>query len=301
MNQTIKNLLDIFQDFRMPPLAIDQYEELGKPKLADKMAQFLSAGRPINFVMLGYPMKSPNDRDKVIGKLPDKAEEVSFANFAYFDQRIRAVYQPGVIISIVSDGFIFSDIMEVSDKTVCEYEERNKELSKKAPIEWFDMTDFYRKGMNMADMREKVMEQFGITSEELERRILTDPDVNSLYRGMIRFMNADLAIRPFPSASQLQKKAKIVAREMMFRNEAYSRLIQSNFTDHIRLSMHPSVNNGTKYSFQLIPSPNAHHSPWHAALMINADGSMETIHRKDAEARDAELVYKDNQPYYFQA
>lgn len=298
---TVNKILDVFQSFRMPALPIDQYEQVGKTILAEKMSPFVSAQRPIDFVMLGYPMKSPNDRDKVLGKLPDMAEQVSFDNFTCFNDRVKEFYPPGVNISIVSDGFIFSDVLDVPDKVVCEYEERNKELSKEAPVKWHDLTSFYRKGMDMSAMREKVMEQFGITTEELERRILLDPDVNSLYRGMIRFMEEDLAIRKFDSNSQLHKRAKIVGREMMFRNEAYSRLIQSNFGAHIRLSMHPSINNGTKYSFQLIPSPNARHSPWHASLLIHADGSMETIKRKDAEAQGYSLVYKDNQPYYFQS
>lgn len=297
----ISKIIEIFDGFRMPPLANDQYEELGKPALADKISPFVAANRPINFVMLGYPMKSPNDRDKVIGRLPDMAEQVSFDNFRHFDTLIRDVYPAGVNISIVSDGYIFSDILEVPDKIVAEYEERNRDISRTAPIDWYDMKDFFPKEMTMDAMRDACLRHFGITTEELEKRILLDPDVNSLYRGMIRFIEQDLTIRSFPSLSQLHKKAKIVGREMMFRNEAYSSLIRTHFTDHIRLSMHPSVNNGAKYSFQLIPSPKARHSPWHAALLINADGTLETIHRKDAEERGFELVYKDNQPYYFQA
>lgn len=126
-----------------------------------------------------------------------------------------------------------------------------------------------------------------------------DPDVNLLYRGMIKFMTGDLAIKDFPSNSQLQKQAKITAREMMFRNEAYSKLVSSEFSSHIRLSMHPSANNGSKYSFQLIPSPKAWTSPWHCALLVNADGQYETIHRKEAMAAGHEIVFKDGQPYYF--
>ena len=161
------------------------------------------------------------------------------------------------------------------------------------------MKDFYDKKIAVDSMRTKLIDQFGITTEELEQRILFDQDVNMLYKGMIRFMNLDIAIRDFNSKTQLQKAAKIMARTMMFRNEAYSKLVQSEFSDHIRLSMHPSINNGTKFSFQLIRSEHAWTSAWHCALMIREDGQFETIHRKDAELRGLELVSVNNQPYYY--
>lgn len=263
MNQLTQTILSIFEGFRMTPTAGDQYDATGRIKLAEKIDTFIGLWQPIKFSMLGYPMKSPNDRDKVIGKLPDLGEELSFANFAYFAQAVREVYTPGVEYSLISDGYIFSDIMQTPDTVVRAYAERNKAMTRAAllPVTWYDMLDFYPGHMGLQAIREKVMQDFGIPPEELERRILFDPDVNTLYRGMLFFMEGDLAIREFPSRSQLHKQAKIVAREMMFRNEAYSKLIQTNFTDHIRLSMHQSVNNGAKYSFQLIPSALAKHSP----------------------------------------
>jgi pyoverdine/dityrosine biosynthesis protein Dit1 len=296
-----KKILDIFQGFRMPPTPIDQYEVLGKLALDAKMTKFTDNNQPIKFVMLGYPMKSPNNRDKVIGVLPDAAEEASFSNFKRFADEIRKVYSPGVQISIVSDGFMFNDIMQVQDNTVHEYNEMSMDIAKQAPINWFQLTDFYNTGYSLHSVREKVVEQWGITPEILEQRILMDPDVNFLYRGMIKFMTQDLAIRNFPSNTQLQKQAKIVAREMMLRNEAYSKLIATEFTDSIRLSMHPSVNNGTKFSFQLIPSPKAWTSPWHCALLMEKDGQMATIHKKDAEAAGYELVDLNGRPHHYQA
>jgi pyoverdine/dityrosine biosynthesis protein Dit1 len=299
--QQVEQIVNVFQDFRMQPLPIDQFEELGKPALIDKMMPYISKNEPIRFTMLGYPMKSPNNRDKVLGTLPDLGEEVSLKNFGTFDKRIREVYEPGVNVTVISDGYVFSDLMEVSDDIVTEYHERNMEFTAGMPVQWYDLRDFYSKRMGINEMRDKVMGQFGITEEELERRIMFDPDVKSLYLGMIKFMNLDIAIRNFPSKSQLQQAAKKLARQMMLRNEAYSNMIRTEFGDHVRLSMHPSVNNGTKFSFQLIPSPKAWTSPWHSALLVNNDGELETIHKKDALEKGYQIVNKDGQPYYFTA
>jgi pyoverdine/dityrosine biosynthesis protein Dit1 len=236
----------------------------------------------------------------LLGQLPDMGEAASFEQFTQFNQQVKKVYSPGVNIALVSDGYVFNDVMEVGDNTVAAYNEAAQDMARMAPVQWFDLCSFYNRHTSLTELRSKVVAQHGITPEELERRILLDSDVNMLYRGMIRFMTLDLAIKPFASNSQLQKQAKILAREMMYRNEAYSHLVASEFKNHIRLSMHPSVNNGNKYSFALIPGPNVHHSPWHACLVING-GQYSTMHRREAEAQGMQLIYKGGQPWAYVA
>jgi len=169
-------------------------------------------------------------------------------------------------------------------------------LHKDGPISWFNVKDAYTGDLN--SIRGKLVDQFGISWEALQQRILLDPDVNFLYRGMIRFMEEELAIKSFPSKNQLHVAAKRLTREMMLINEAYSKLVSTEFSNNIRLSMHPSVNNGAKYSFQLIPGKNVHHSAWHCALFVDGD-EYETIHRKDAELRGYQLIFQNKQPYYY--
>lgn len=299
MEQTLDPLLELFEKFMMQETAISQYGSIGRTVLARKLAPQIEKGLPLDFVMLGFPMKSPNSRDKVIGKLPDLGEELSFRNFGRFAEKVKEQYKPGVNISIVSDGYVFSDIMEVEDRTVEAYEEASIDLARIAPINWFSLKDFYSSTSSISSMREKVTEQFGVSDTILDQRILMDPDVNAIYRGMIKFLTLDLAIKDFASNNQLQKAAKKVARQMMFRNEAYSSLIKKEFENSIRLSMHPSQNNGTKYSFQLIPSPKAWTSPWHCAIAMDTDGQYETIHRRDAIAAGYELIYENGRPYFF--
>jgi pyoverdine/dityrosine biosynthesis protein Dit1 len=297
---TTERILTIFEAFRMQPTAIDNYQPAGRAILAEQLLSFISRNETIDFVMLGFPMKSPNSRDKVLGLLPDLGEQVTMENFADFAAQVQQVYAPGINITIVSDGYVFSDIMQVPDKVVALYQEMTQDMARIAPVTWYTARDFYSKHLTIPDVREKVITDFGITSLELERRLLFDPNVNALYRGMIKFMEGDLAIRNYASNSQLHKQSKIVAREMMFRNEAYSNLVSESFPDSIRLSMHNTTND-KKFSFQLIPSKKAWASPWHAAVLVNADGSLETIHRKDADPVTTRVVYKEGRPYNFEA
>lgn len=297
---SISAIIQVFDNFRMAPQADDQYEAKGKAVLSSKIDAFYSAQQPIKFSMLGYPFKSTNTRDKVLGPMPDLAEELSLQNFRRFADQVKEVYSPGVQFSFISDGLIFADIMNADEAITRDYYDRSRALSDRysVPATWFTMTDFYAPGLTLPVIREKITTQFGISPEELRRRILFDPNVNYLYRGISIFMTEELATQSFPSNNQKQKKAKSLATEMMFRNEAYSKLIQTNFSDHIRLSMHPSINDGVKYSFQLIPG--ARFSPWHSCAVQFKSAQPTTMHRKDAEAAGYELVNVNNQPYYFQ-
>lgn len=298
----IEEVLKIFEDFRLPPTVIDQYNEIGRVKLAERIKSFVYQNLPIKFSMLGYPFKSKNTRDKVIGMLPDLGEEKSLDNFGYLAERIKQVYLPGAEFSIISDGYIFSDVWGIPDSAVLAYNEVVKDYAIKYPITLYDAGDFYPEISDMVAIREKIISGFGITSEVLEKRILTDLNVNQLYRGMIIFMEEENATLDYPSRSQREKAAKKLAREAMFRNEAYSAMVQHNFSDHIRLSMHNSTNDGTKYSIQLINHRvgSYKYSPWHSCLVVKTDGTVETIHRKEGVERGYELVNVDGRPFYFQ-
>lgn len=283
----------------MSPTQLDQYETIGKSILAEKMESFVNRNAPIEFVMLGFPFKSTNKRDKVIGDLPDLGEEVTLRNFAKFNESIKETYSPGVKIAIASDGYIFNDLLGVEDNTVLAYKEVSLELSGGTPVEFYDLNDFYDRNSSTSSHREKVMKQFGTSPEKLQEEIMLNPDTNLLYRGMIRFMTEELATRSYVSASQSQKAAKILTRQMMLRNEAWSNLVKKEFANHIRLSMHQSVNNGNKYSFKLIPGEKAVHSAWHCAIFWDGNEYV-TLHKKDAEEMGLHLVYVNGRPYYYE-
>lgn len=296
MNQ-VQKIVEAYESFRIPATNIDQFNAGGKTKLASQICSYVRANKPIEFVMLGYPMKSPNARDKVLGVLPDLGEEASMKNFATFNAAIKQWHAPGVNITIISDGYVFSDVMQVSDKVVAAYEEATVDMARQAPVQWYNLTDFYSRHQSVSTMREKLIKQFGITEADLEQRVLFDADVNNLYRGMIRFMEQDLAIHSYDSNNQLHKAAKRTAREMMLRNEAYSQLIGEEFSDYIRLSMHTTTN-VKKFGFQLIPGANAHHSPWHSSV-VDTGTELITMHKKEAQAAGYEIVYKEGRAYNF--
>lgn len=299
--QTITNsILSKFDLFRQPATNIDQYESVGKVLLSQRIDEMVLMGKPIRFAMLGFPFKSTNLRDKVLSQYPDLGEQLTLKHFAEMNQAISEVYAPGMKLSVLSDGYIFNDLLNVRDEVAAEYLDISKDfgLDQRAPVEWFNLADFYSEKWNFAKLRSKMEDQFGITEDQLQYRIMYDQDVNFLYRGMIKFMSEELADKDFPTNSQRQKEAKRLVRRMMLRNEAYDNMVRHIFKDHIRLSMHPSVNNGKKYSIKLIDSPYAKHSAWHSAIVLDGPDVI-TMHKRDAIEKGYEIVDVDGQPFYF--
>jgi len=297
-NHATNQILDTFSRYRMAPTAIDQYETTGKLILAQRIDGFVNSQQTIRFAMLGFPFKSTNTRDKVLGTLPDLGEQLTVENFEAFNADVKKVYAPGVKIVVASDGYVFNDLLSISDSIVRTYAQVSSNFSGDNTMEIIDLNRFYSDG-SMADKRNRLMQQFGYTWEKMEQEILFNPDVNFLYRGMLKFMSEELAWHDFPSKNQREKAAKKLVREMMLRNEAYNLLVRKELADHIRLSMHPSVNNGYKYSFKLIPGEHTNHSAWHSAIVMH-NGQAATMHKKDALAAGYQLVYKDGQPYNFE-
>lgn len=301
MRTETHQILELFEEIRMNPILTDQYNTVGKSLLAERIDKFVVQNKTIDFVMLGLPFKSTNDRDKVLGKVPDMGEQLTMRHFATFNKAVKEVYSPGVKFNVASDGYIFNELLEVTDKTVETYKEICLDMGneEKAPIQIFDLNDFYSNN-NLVVKREKMMTQFGVDYEQLEKKILFDADTNALYRGMIRFMQEELAPRNYASNNQLAKAAKLLTRNMMLYNEAWSNLVKEEFSSMIRLSMHPSINNGAKYSIKLLPGNKAHHSAWHSVVVLNQNtNEIQTLHKKDAVAAGYELVELNNKPSHF--
>ena len=64
----------------------------------------------IRLVLPAFPFKSPNNVDKVLGNLPDKAEEVSLALLQGLCDAIQDVYPPGASLVLVSDGIVYNGL-----------------------------------------------------------------------------------------------------------------------------------------------------------------------------------------------
>ena len=80
----------------------------GIPKFLAVIDKFVMAGKQVEMCLPAFPFKSANKVYKVLGLLPDKAEELALERLNTMCARIREVYGPGARLTIISDGLVYN-------------------------------------------------------------------------------------------------------------------------------------------------------------------------------------------------
>ncbi|ODV66559.1 hypothetical protein HYPBUDRAFT_141087 [Hyphopichia burtonii NRRL Y-1933] len=263
----------------------EKWNEGGKDLFKENVGFFVSKNLPIEAVLPAFPCKSSN-KDKVAGWKPDKGEELSLKKIISFAQTIKKVYEPGIIVWIVSDGHVFSDCINVDDNVVDEYGEELKKLyTANKPhdldcIKFAALKDIFKS--NTLETVERFLHGFEIlyhldtkidrTTEIYRKLLIKTCDVESrklqndiktpnhprlkLYRGFMKFMETDLNNTGLVQQVSRKKFKKIVSQvafEMIKRNDAYSNLVELFFPFHVRFSIHAHNNSGPKFAVSLLP------------------------------------------------
>jgi len=102
-------ILDIIFDYALNKFD-DTLERLaaGRPKFLSVIDRFIIADTPVKMCLPAFPFKSANKVHKVLGILPDKAEELSLERLNTLCIRIAEVYPPGAEFTIISDGLVYN-------------------------------------------------------------------------------------------------------------------------------------------------------------------------------------------------
>lgn len=158
---------------------------------------------------------------------------------------------------------------------------------------------------NATNFRLALLNAFSRRDFDVDTNIAENEDTCLTYRGYIKFLETDLAtvypVGPGRSKTKYKKGVGYIAKQMLFRGDAFARAVRENFADHIRLSIHPSTG-ATKLSISLLPTDTIFTTPWHCAVAFRLDGTVTTGPRSDFEAMadSFELVRDDDgRPSYF--
>jgi Pyoverdine/dityrosine biosynthesis protein len=81
---------------------------LGRASFTPRVQKHIVANEIIPMVLPAFPMKSNNRMDKVLGALPDLGEELGLARLANLCSDIKAIYPPGAMAVIVTDGLCYN-------------------------------------------------------------------------------------------------------------------------------------------------------------------------------------------------
>ena len=80
----------------------------GTPKFLAVISKFVGEAKTIQMCLPAFPWKSANKVYKVLGSLPDKAEEIALGRLNTMCAEIAEVYKPGATLTIISDGLVYN-------------------------------------------------------------------------------------------------------------------------------------------------------------------------------------------------
>ncbi|KAM0582627.1 hypothetical protein ACHAP6_008793, partial [Verticillium nonalfalfae] len=166
------------------------------------IARFVAAQQPVKTCLPAFPFKSANKVYKVLGNLPDKAEELALGRLNSMCVQIRNVYSPGASVTIISDGITYNDLLCISDQDTWAY---GQALRKMSIQKRFDNVDFCRIGdlldspmpkdmrdivyiANCTNFRRMLLNEHGREDLNIDDEIASNPDTKLTYLGYKRFL-----------------------------------------------------------------------------------------------------------------
>ncbi|KAK8431996.1 putative pyoverdine/dityrosine biosynthesis protein [Phyllosticta citricarpa] len=334
-SQVADSVLSVIESYRLKaspfePKTVQDARDTFLPYLTSTV----KAEQPVVLVLPAFPFKSPNAKDKVLGVLPDKAEEVSLLHLQSLCNNIKDVYAPGAELWIVSD---------VSDETVYTFGETLRTMAKdlgctsvkfarlsqmpalkrNLPVEMLEYSDSRSYERIAPLVRQNLVSVFGAADHDVDKDIASNPDIKATYMGYLKYLSHDLKKNndlefgevsessgsltassdsevPKTSRKSFKRHVSRVAKSMIYRGKCYAACVQEWHPNAVRLSIH-AANSATKIPISIIPSTTGRPiTPWHSTMVCRLDGTFQPMTRSEAEAcSDLELVYRNRQPWCF--
>jgi hypothetical protein len=106
---TASKILAIIDRYRLQksPASVTKADE-GALKFLAVIYTHVKGGSAIPLCLPAFPFKSPNSVSKVLGKLPDRAEDLALAHLHGLCCAIQDTYSPGARLTIISDGLVYN-------------------------------------------------------------------------------------------------------------------------------------------------------------------------------------------------
>ncbi|KAM0511127.1 hypothetical protein ACHAPE_010216 [Trichoderma viride] len=297
----------------------DSMDRLGAgiPKFLAVIDAFVMAKKQVLMCLPAFPFKSANKQYKVLGVLPDKAEEIAVERLNIMCVRIGKIYAPGAKLTIISDGLVYNDLLSIPDRHTWAYGEALRAMVLQKGFTQIDFSrikdlvdfplpdqlDEIKYVANATNFRRVLLNKYGKEDHDIDSEIAEKPDTLMTYRGYCRFLESDLQyifpLQAGRTSNGYKRSVKFLAKEMLLRGYAFAGAVKNAFPDHLRLSIHQSTGEH-KLSMALLNSKTGFTTPWHCSIALMADGEWESApmgyYKNDPTM---EVVEEDGRPSYF--
>lgn len=109
VSETSNRILDVILEYSLNKFdSTAELHNAGRPKFLAVISRFVRAKQKVVMCLPAFPFKSANKVEKVLGTLPDKAEELALARLNTMCATISQFYEPGAELTIISDGLVYN-------------------------------------------------------------------------------------------------------------------------------------------------------------------------------------------------
>ena len=273
----------------------------------NKVRSSVKNNQPVELVLPAFPGKSPNT-NKVLGHLPDLAEEKSLKFLNSICEKVKKIYSPGARIIICSDGRVFSDVVGMKESHVTEYQDEIDSMIAKLNLKNLSTYNMDELASNKTfdQVRSELVLNYGREIERIRTEVKSGlnnkrfSELHRMYCGLVKFLVEDaLSPEMTKSKSQIQKESRKKAYLMIQRSNAWTRLIAEKFPHAVRLSIHPQDCGSEKLGIQLLGT-ETWMTPWHG-VAVKIDHEFVLMKRWQAQELGAVLIHnKKGRPSHFE-
>eukprot|EP00112_Aurelia_sp_Birch-Aquarium-sp1_P017961 Seg422.6 transcript_id=Seg422.6/GoldUCD/mRNA.D3Y31 product="Spore wall maturation protein DIT1" protein_id=Seg422.6/GoldUCD/D3Y31 len=239
---------------------------------------------PLRFFLPGFPSKSSNNIEKVFGARPDFAEFLAIRSLLTTARKLQAIYNHGVVVTILSDYHTFDEYVGVNEEDYFIYHHALQEMIHDSGaddvIELISLSNFPEfKNVPTAQISTVLRERFGDYSflASFDDEIKANPAFFERYKQLRKFMLKDrMPSLPSSKGSKATRSfLKKVTRGMMEQGVALDRFLkqQTTIRDFIRLSIHHHNPHSGKYPIDLFKNIANNggilRTPWHHVVCFD--------------------------------
>ena len=282
----------------------DRFEAEGAAFLAEQLGHCFDQQQPLRLLFPGFPCKSPNTRDKSFGVLPDYGEVMAIQRLDQLGCALAEHYEPGCVVTLVSDGTTFNDIVGVSDECRERYNQALRGLCHTHTIAWVELADCFPHASTPDEFRRELVRQTSLPYRHLNKLIAQgakDPDLAASHDKLCSYLYNDLRLCKEADQGEDQYMEQICAKawQMMQRGHALNTALKRQFPDDIRLSVHQYDNAGPKFTVGLVRDSQRLISPWHAVPVCRLDGSQQLYSRNEVDEQQNVVVSYQGHPWLY--
>lgn len=206
----VDRLVQIISVYILRTSSYDKFDQTGRTFLQSQVSWHIKRCVRLDLVLPSFPFKSPSSK-KVLGVLPDLAEEILLRRLEDLCRSVEDVYAPGASIKLVSDGIVYGDFLGVADKTAYQYNVELRRIANELQLSHIDFVSVqdllpsfpgrsYRGPAAQAEAEylanaPRVREAFlsmDVGAYDADEHMKSDEGAVTTYRGYLRFLKLDL-------------------------------------------------------------------------------------------------------------